>query len=1419
MNLRNADEYNIGLDLGTGSVGWCVVDNDGELYHIKGKPTWGSRLFPSAETAANTRVKRGQRRRYDRRRERLDCLQSLFLDEMAEVDPEFFVRMRQSSLLAEDRDTTYDTSYAHPFFNGSDFTEADYYAKFPTIWHLRQYLMESDEPADVRLVYLALHNIVKCRGNFLHEGEGLSAANANSEDAALLVAEALEDYVEQAHEEYDESLSCEVDIVALKEALDQHGVARSTRAENIQKALGCSDKNMAKYIARACVGYKVEYANIFKGLEKQDGSSFELSNDEKVEEFTSLCPEEGLPLFEALQSAYSSYVLSDLLRGRDSLSAAMVDSYEQHQHDLKLLKGLVKDYLGMGVYNDLFRGPKDADGSYDINKLPKSSYTAYIAGEALANKKGCSQEAFVKNVRKLCEGSQELQQDERFLEIKPRLYSDNGEFLAKQKTRSNGAIPYQLHLEEMDRIIEKQGAYHPFLLENKELLEKLVSSRIPYYVGPLNGGHDPKDEGYPSNPIDKDPHGESENGRRKFAWSVRKPGMENVKAHPWNVDEVIDADETAERFIRRMTGTCSYLYGEEVLPRCSLIYEEYCVLNELNGARWAAPGEEPRRFDAADREALVEDLFKKRKTVSHKAVANWLERKRGIVGAKISGTQGESAFESKLNSYNDFCKLLGLDSLEDATSPLTKDDIEQIILWNTVFEDRDILKRKLQQKYGDVLTPEQINRIVKKRYTGWGRLSRKLLCGLKTKTPYGPMSIMDILREGDPRTGRHNQSMIFMEIFHEDDFGFERMVDEENKKKFGEGGNALTIDDLPGSPALRRSVNQAMLIIKEIVGIVGHDPKSIVIEVTRDEDPKKKGKRTTKRHDQLKEALEAYKQDVVDFDPSLLKDLEAKKDALNDDRLMLYFEQCGKCLYTGEPLDINRLSEYHIDHIIPQAYIKDDSLDNRALVKLESNESKSDLLLLPKDIVSSQRRWWGQLRDAGLMSDKKYRNLTRTKVSEEAMKGFINRQLVETSQVVKFVRQMCEQEYPGTEVISLRASLSHNLREKYDFVKCRELNDFHHAHDAYLACQMARFVEYRYPAWLDRSDVSVSIVRSYVGKLAEEGKKSGRWNTGKYGFIVDSFGRDGFDRETGEVFRDEWDSQREVAKIAHALDMKQCFISRMPEERSGAFWDETIYSPRDTGHDSDRLVPTKGSGTVRELKTSSYGGYNNPQQAYFFIFQARNKRGQYKYFFEGVPIHLVSRIEQNPEALTAYADSIANNVGCSEAQVLRSKVPYRQKFELEDTDFYLGARSNASNWLTPADEIMADKNISKAAYTALDKPEDLSQEEFSNLYLYLAAKLETACPKLAAALSLEPKLSNFDALNPEAKGKVIRNILGAAAGSTYGCNMSTIGGKKNSGVMAVALGSKIPRITWIDQSVTGIFEKRTTLEDMQKKLR
>ena len=113
----------------------------------------------------------------------------------------------------------------------------------------------------------------------------------------------------------------------------------------------------------------------------------------------------------------------------------------------------------------------------------------------------------------------------------------------------------------------------------------MLTSRIPYYVGPLDSSAAPLDA----------------HGKARFAWSRRLPGHERAFVTPWNYEEHIDTDAAAEAFIRRMTGKCTYLVEEDVLPANSLIYERFRFLNELAGIRYTEDGgAAPYDYTAAD---------------------------------------------------------------------------------------------------------------------------------------------------------------------------------------------------------------------------------------------------------------------------------------------------------------------------------------------------------------------------------------------------------------------------------------------------------------------------------------------------------------------------------------------------------------------------------------------------------------------------------------------------------------------------------------------------------------------------------------------------------------------------------------------------------------------------------------------------
>ena len=168
--MKNEKNYNIGLDIGVGSVGWCVTNEDSNILKRNGKNMWGARIFEEASTAKERRTYRSNRRRLRRRKERINILQSLLLEDVEREYPNFFEMLRESSFDYEDKITaTSILGEKYNLFSEKNFTDVRYYKQFPTIYHLRNYLINTTEKADIRLVYLAIHHIIKYSGNILHE--------------------------------------------------------------------------------------------------------------------------------------------------------------------------------------------------------------------------------------------------------------------------------------------------------------------------------------------------------------------------------------------------------------------------------------------------------------------------------------------------------------------------------------------------------------------------------------------------------------------------------------------------------------------------------------------------------------------------------------------------------------------------------------------------------------------------------------------------------------------------------------------------------------------------------------------------------------------------------------------------------------------------------------------------------------------------------------------------------------------------------------------------------------------------------------------------------------------------------------------------------------------------------------------------
>ena len=374
-----------------------------------------------------------------------------------------------------------------------------------------------------------------------------------------------------------------------------------------------------------------------------------------------------------------------------------------------------------------------------------------------------------------------------------------------------------------------------------------------------------------------------------------------------------------------------------------------------------------------------------------------------------------------------------------------KEIIEDIIFWSTIYSgDKKLIRSKIETVYPNTLNENQLKKILGFRFTGWGNLSRRFLEGImgKDKNGNAENSIIGFLwNEQVTLQELLSQNYTFREIIDEQFLGVEKPLS---------SWEIEDLDDFYLSPSVKRMTWQTMKIVEEIQRVLGKSPKRIFVEMTRSDGKKE---RTTSRKDKLKSLYKSLGKEGKE----LLNEIDGNdENFFNRRKIYLYYLQMGKCMYSEEVIDLHELLNdnlYDIEHIYPQHYIKDDSLENNlVLVKKKINEKKQDNPISSK-IQADRYTFWCMLKDKGFINNEKFTRLTRRNDSftEDELTGFINRQIVETSQVSKAITQILQQSMgENCKIVFSKAKLISEFRHKFDLPKSRIVNDLHHANDAYL---------------------------------------------------------------------------------------------------------------------------------------------------------------------------------------------------------------------------------------------------------------------------------------------------------------------------------------------------------------------------------
>lgn len=1378
--MSDSKKMYIGLDMGTSSVGWAVTDEHYNLRRAKGKDLWGVRLFDEAQTSAERRTYRISRRRRQREVARLALLKDYFADEIAKVDPGFFLRLEESAFWQEDRSE--DNRQNYSLFADKKFTDKEFFEKYPTIFHLRKELIESKDAYDVRMVYLALANMFKHRGHFLN-------TTLSTEDTGSDIVSAWQAFCEKALMFDIQFSDDENTALTIENCLSTKGLSKSRIAEKLISELNVAknEKNKVELLKMmaGCTGKLISiYGDeaLDEEHKKQTLCFRDNAYEEKELEAREILGDEYFELIETAKEIHDIGLLANVMKGETHLTFARVDAYEKHKKDLQVLKAVLKKY-DQAAYTKMFRIMEEGNysayvGSVNSDKCKQDDTEKGRKGKKRRNQgKGRSQEDLYKNIKTILKKFPE--EDENVKYILAEI--ENEQFLPKQLTSSNGVIPNQVYVKEMKVILGNAEKYLPFLKEKdesglpvSERILQLFSFHIPYYIGPLGIGE----------------------GKNK--WAVRKEGG---RVYPWNLEEKIDTAATAEEFIGRMVRRCTYLNEEQTLPKNSLMYEKFMVLNELNNLRVYG---EPVSVEI--KQEIYLELFEKGKKVRISDILKYL-KKEAVVAADetedcMSGIDLQG-FKASLSSLGKMKSIFNVDTLTDSQKKMA----EGIIFWKTVYgEDKKLLRKKIEQEYKGKIDESSMKKLLGYKFEGWGNLSKQFLeLEGESKKDGSKRSIIQALWETNDN---------LMQLLSED-YSYKAIIE----SKIGTSEKPLSewdISDLDGmylSAPVKRMVWQTMKILGELQSVMKQEPDRIFVEMARENE-----KNPTRKDSRKKKLLDLYaalKKEGAIWKEEIENTEEQK---FRSKKLYLYYVQKGRDIYTGKEIDFNDLFNdnlYDIDHIYPRHFVKDDSIENNlVLARKTDNAHKSDTFPIETSVQSAQAANWKMLVDQGFITKEKYQRLTRkTQFTDQELADFVSRQLVETRQGTKAITQIIAQAFPNTKVVFSKASVVSDFRHKYDLIKVRCVNDLHHAKDAYLNVVVGNTYYVKF------TNSPLNFIR--------EAKKADKKNETKYhmdkifDFTVKRGNEIAWITDKGE--EQSIDVVKKIMKKNSPLITKREYVVK-----TGLTRKETIWSASDANKEA--YIPVKSENSPLSDVTK-YGGRTAVTNMCYTLVEYKVK-GKRVLSLEALPVYLGKIETLSEESIVKYLqDTLTMEYKGKEVSDIKVKykvIRFRTKIKLDGFTYYLGGKTQGFIYLENAVPLFVSTKeekyihkLEKAYNNNFYCETDSEGEQFisskknedlwDTLYNKLIATEYSRKKNTIKDIMLKGKES-FLGMDIKGQVGVLLEVLKGFRLTCEALNMFNVGGKTSSGK---CLGNKKISMNeeakLIQTSITGLYTHEVDL--------
>ena len=504
-------------------------------------------------------------------------------------------------------------------------------------------------------------------------------------------------------------------------------------------------------------------------------------------------------------------------------------------------------------------------------------------------------------------------------------------------------------------------------------------------------------------------------------------------------------------------------------------------------------------------------------------------------------------------------------------------------------------------------------------------------------------------------------------------------------------------------------------------------------------------------------------------------------------------------MYSMDNINLNELYNDKLwdrDHIYPRSKIKDDSLDNLVLVNAKLNREKTNVYPISGDIRNKMYSFWKFLLDNGCISKTKFERLTRaSELTDDELSAFINRQIVETGQSTKAAAEILNSIYgddknggKGSKVVYSKAGNVSDFRKYFDILKCRDVNDLHHAHDAYLNVVVGNYFDTRFTSDFIRN------LRNEEYSLKPEALYShnvkGAWVGGENGTI------------------------KTVRKV---MAKNSVLYTQMALEEKGQLFDLQPVKKK------EGLIPLKNG-----LDTAKYGGYDKAKGAYWALveYKTTTKKGvEIRRAIEPILIYQKVLYERNPQEFAAKNWQGAN--------IIVDRILNKSMIEIDGSRLLISGRSDSRLILVNANQLILDypttkyiRKIVKFADKYIEAKKQLDVYNGDgisadlNLVLYDKLLEKSAVGVYANIFSglhttLQKCRDNFIAQDIQEQCLALREILKAFSCKAVYAKLKSIGGSSDTEGL-IRISKNLPKdknVKLIYQSVTGLYEKKISLTD------